>query len=188
MNSVTSPPVAGVALVGRELHADGHVAGREVFLGDLFEDEHAHHRVGVGELAVLDVEREPAEVVGFGDDHAFGAALGHDEVGGDRVRAVVDPRDHARHHVLDVAAELERGLLRDRGQDAEERRERAEQREHLVSLGLLPEQLLELLDLLGVLGGEVVRLGEVVGEVVQLGADPHPGPRRPARTARALRV
>ncbi len=110
--------------VGRELHAHGHVAGREILLGDLFEGEHAHHRVGVGELAVLDVEREPAEVVGFGDDHAFGAAFGHDEVCSDRVRAVVDPRDHAGHHVLDIAAELERRLLRDRRQDAEERRER----------------------------------------------------------------
>jgi hypothetical protein len=39
----------------------------------------------------------------------------------------------------------------------------------LVALGLLPEQVLEFLDLLGVLGGQVVRLREVVGEVVQLG-------------------
>ena len=45
----------------------------------------------------------------------------------------------------------------------------AEQRQHLVPLGLLPEQLLELFDLVGVLGGKVVGLGEVVGEVVQLG-------------------
>ncbi len=129
--------------VRRELHPDRHVARREVFLGDLFEDQHAHHRIGVGELPVLDVEREPAEVVGLGDDDTFGAAFGHDQICGDRVRAVVDPGDHARHHVLDVAAELERRLIRDRGQDAEERRERREQREHVVPLCLLPEQVLE---------------------------------------------
>ena len=76
MYNVTSPPVAGVASVGLEFHAHGHLTGRDVLLRHLLEDEHAHHRVGVRELAVLDVEREPAEVVGFGDDHALGAALG----------------------------------------------------------------------------------------------------------------
>ena len=38
------------------------VAGREVLLRDLREDEHAHHRVGVRELSVLDVERVEAKL------------------------------------------------------------------------------------------------------------------------------
>ena len=47
-------------------------------------------------------------------------------------------------------------------------REAAEQRQHAVALGLLPEQLLELRELLRVLGRQVVRLAEVVGQVVEL--------------------
>ena len=73
---------------------------------------------------------------------------GHDEIGADRVRVVVDPRDHARQHVLDVAAELEPRLLGKRRQDAEEGRKGRQQRQHLVPLGLFPEEILELLDLL----------------------------------------
>ena len=68
----------------------------------------------------------------------------------------------------DVTGEAEPGDGRHRRQDPEERREAAEQRQHAIALGLLPEQLLELLELVGVLGREVVRLGEVVGQVVQL--------------------
>ena len=89
--------------VGLCTHTYGHVASRKIFLGDLREDQDAHHRIRVGgELAVLDVEREPAQVIGLGDDHAFGAAFGHDQVCSDRVRAVINAVDHARHHV-DVA-------------------------------------------------------------------------------------
>ena len=47
----------------------------------------------------------------------------------------------------------------------------AHQREHAVALGLLPPQLLELLDLVRVLRGDVVGLREVVGQVVELPAD-----------------
>ena len=65
-----------LGLVGLELHSHGHLTGRELLLRDLFEDEHAHHRVGVGELSVLDIEREASEVICFGDDHALCAASG----------------------------------------------------------------------------------------------------------------
>ena len=54
------------------------------------------------------------------------------------------------------------GDVRERRHDAEERRECRQQRQHVVLIGFRPEQLLELLDLLGMLGGEVVRLAEVV--------------------------
>ena len=97
-------------------------------------------------------------MVGLRDDDPLGAAVGHDEVGGNRVRVVVDPRDHPGHDILHVAAELELRVVGDRRQHAEERRECGEQRQHLVPLGFLPEQGLELFDLVGVLGGEIVGL------------------------------
>ena len=60
------------------------------------------------------------------------------------------------------------GALAERRHDAEVERQPAQQRQDVVLLGLLPEQLAQLGDLLGVLGGEVAGLGEVVGQVVQL--------------------
>ena len=62
--------------VGRELHPHRHLALGDRLLGLLAEDEDAHHRVGVGQLPVVDEEREPAQVVGLGDDHTLGAARG----------------------------------------------------------------------------------------------------------------
>ena len=123
----------------------------------------------MGQLPVLDEEREAAQVVGLRDDDAFDAALRDDEVGADRVRVVVDARDHAREHVLDVSAELEGGDLGQWRQLAEEGRERGQQRQDLVTLGLLPEERLELCDLVRTVRSEVVRLAEVVGQVVELG-------------------
>ncbi|HUK69333.1 MAG TPA: hypothetical protein VLW50_11370 [Streptosporangiaceae bacterium] len=41
-------------------------------------------------------ERESADEVGHGHDHALGPAVGHHEVALDGIRAAVDPRDHAR--------------------------------------------------------------------------------------------
>ena len=131
--------------VGREDELDVDLAGRQRLLGRLGVLEHAEHRVGVLELPVLHEEREPAEMVGLGDDHALGAALGDDQVGADRVRVVVDPRDHPARDVLDVAAEDELRLLRDRRHHAEEGRQPAEQRQDVVALGLRPEELAELL-------------------------------------------
>ena len=70
--------------------------------------------------------------------------------------------------VLHVAGELEASLGGHRRQHPEEDGEAAEQREDLVLLGFLPPQRLELLELLGLLGREVVRLAEVIGQVVEL--------------------
>ena len=188
MNSVTSPPVAGLAASAANSMRTRHLALGQRLLGLLAEDEDAHHRVGVRQLAVVDEQREPAQVVGLGDDHALGAARRDHEVGADRVRVVVDPRDHPRQDVLDVAAELVLGDLRERRHDAEERRERGQQRQDVVLLGLLPEQLLELLHLLGVLGGEVVGLAEVVGQVVELDGVVIRVPHARARMASAPRA
>ena len=81
---------------------------------------------------------------------------------------VEDPWDHPRGDVLDVAVVGELGLRRQRRRHPEEGGEPAEQGHHVVRLGLLPEQLLQLFDLLRVLLGEVVRLGEVIRKVVEL--------------------
>ena len=139
----------------------------------------------MGELAVLDEQREPAQVVGLGHDHAFGSLGRDDQVGADRVGVVVDARDHPGHDVLDVAAVLDRDDVGSRRQDAEEGGQGGEQGEHLVLFRLLPEKVLEFLHLVGVLGGDVVGLGEVVGQVVQLGGAgvgvPYSGCVRPDR-------
>ena len=47
-------------------------------------------------------EREPADEVGVGDDHAFRPAWRDLEVGLDRVGAPKDPRDHTPLHVLNI--------------------------------------------------------------------------------------
>ena len=80
MNRVTSPPVAGFAASASNCMRTVTSPVGQRLVGDLLEHEHAHHRVGVRELAVLDVEGEAAEVVRLGDDHPLGAAVGHDEV------------------------------------------------------------------------------------------------------------
>src|SRR5262245_10816735 len=103
-----------------------------------------------------------------GDYHALDAPVRNHEVGADRVRVVVDTRDHPGGDVLDPAAVREPRVLRDRWDDPVERRETAEDRQHLVALRLLPEELAQLLDLLRMLAGEVSRLREVVWEVIEL--------------------
>ena len=73
------------------------------------------------------------------------------ELGLDRVGASHDAWDHPALDVLDVTVECEPGDRRQRREDAKEDRHRAHQRQHAVALGLLPEQLLELLELVRVL-------------------------------------
>jgi hypothetical protein len=84
-SSVTSPARRRLRRVGREDELDVDLAGRQGLLGRLGVLQHAEHRVGVLELAVLHEEREPAGMVGLGDDHPFRASLGDDQVGADRV-------------------------------------------------------------------------------------------------------
>ena len=150
------------------MHSTLTSPGGERRLGRLGVFEHSQHRVGVLELPVLHEEREAAEVVRFGDDDAFSAAFGDHEVGADRVGVVVDPRDHPARDVLDVAAEHEPRLFRDRRHHAEERRQAAEQRQDVVLVRLGPEELPQLCHLLRVVGCDVLRLGEVVRQVIQL--------------------
>ena len=63
-------------LVGRELHAHRHLALGRCLLGLLPEDEDAHHRVGVRQLAVVDEQREPTQMVGLRDDHPSAPPFG----------------------------------------------------------------------------------------------------------------
>src|SRR5262245_31150084 len=112
-NSVTWPPVAGLGSSATNLHPYGDLTGGQPLLSLLPVDEHAHRRARVGELAVLDEQREATHVVGLGHDHALGAFRRHDRVCADRVRVVVDARDHSRHDVLDVAAILDRRHVRE---------------------------------------------------------------------------
>src|SRR6266576_5367037 len=148
--------------VGGELHSHVDAPGRQPRLRLLLELEHAYEGVGVLQLAVLDEEREAAQMVGLGHDHAFGAAFRNLELCTDRVGVVEDLRDHSGGDVLDVPVEGELGLRRQWRRHPEEGGEPSEQRQHVVLLGLLPEQLLELLNLVRVLLGQVVRLAEVV--------------------------
>ena len=145
------------------------VPGRDRLGRDVLVALDAHHRVGVVQQAVLvDPEREAAHLVRLGDDHALGALRGTRELRLDRVGAAVDARDHPGRDVLDVAVERVRRDRRHRRQDPEEDREPRQQRQHVVLLGLLPEERLQLGELLRVLRGEVLRLREVVGQVVEL--------------------
>src|SRR3954452_3766908 len=158
----------GFRRVGGEGELDVHLARRERSFGFLAVLEDAEERVGVLELSVLDVEREAAEMARVGDDHAFGPPVGDVEVGADRVGVVVDPRHHAGGDVLHVAVVGGGGLRAERRQDPEEGREAGEQRLDVVLLGLLPEEGLQLLDLLRVGARQVDGLREVVGQVVEL--------------------
>ena len=180
-SSVTSPPVAGFgASAAKTISTLTSPAGKRR-LGLLRVLEHAEHRVVVLQLPVLDVEREAAEVVERRHDHALDAALRDDEVGADRVRVVVDPRDHPGGDVLDPAAVGELRLLRDRRHDPVEGREPAEDRQHLVALRLLPEELAQLLDLLRMLA----RRGSSPARSRRAGSRARPGRRRDPSPARS---
>src|SRR3954452_16102752 len=60
-----------LGLVGREHELDMHVAGGQYAVGHLAVLEDAEERVGVLELAVLDVEREATQVGAVRDDDAL---------------------------------------------------------------------------------------------------------------------
>ena len=120
------------------------------------------------QLPVLDEQRESSEVVGVGDDHSLGAAVRDVQIRADRVGVVVDPRDAPGGHVLHVSVVGGSRLGAERRQDAEEGGEPGEQRLDVVLLRLFPEQVLQLLHLLRIAGRQVVCLGEVIGQVIQL--------------------
>ncbi len=120
--------------------------------------------VAVGELAVLDVEREAAVVAAHGEQHAFGAALGHVGVHRHRMRHV----DHARrgigrHHlragIVDVLLAVDRDL---RSRLGEAQGAAAVDRQHVVLAGLDVPHADHGDQPVALLFGEVVGLGEVL--------------------------
>jgi hypothetical protein len=120
-------------------------------------------------LALEQVEAVAAEPAAGGQDHALGAARRHLDVGGDGVGRVQQQR---RVALRDAGHRLRVDELGAARRDVRARRHKARrhggvQRQHLILLGLLAEDLPQLLHLLGVLGRHVLELGPVLAQVVQ---------------------
>ena len=126
-------------------------------------------------LAVAQVEAVAALEAAMGDDHALGLAVGHLDVGRDRPRLVAasaatrasgsaDRARDSRSNVLRPPIRLGRPIssaFMPIGVAPVER-------QHVVLGRLDPPQVLQLAQLLRVLRGEVVRLREVLVDVVEL--------------------
>ena len=161
----------------RELDADDVLAGCRRRRLDAILRRDAEEVVGVGDRAVLDEQRVAAEPRAVGEDDALGRR-GEVDLGEDLVRDVVHvrrgPLGHLRRaRVVDeLTARRHRLVELHRDERLEVLRVADDlqvvQRQHVVGLRLFEPERLELLDLLGVLGGEVVRLGAVDIRVEQL--------------------
>ena len=122
--------------------------------------------VAVLELAVLGVEAPAADVRALGDDDALGALLRHHDLGGDRVRLVLEVQDAVLRQAPH-AAEQQLGLALDQDRPAGGVRidllhHPVVERQHLVARRLDQPQPLQLVQLLRVLLGQVVRLAPVL--------------------------
>ncbi len=128
--------------------------------------------VDVVELAVLDVEAETALDIASRQQCSFSPALGDFDIGGDAVRTVHHigariGRNHLRARVVGVARAIDGDL---RARLGNPRHAATVDRQDVV-LASLDVPVGDHLDQLRtVLGGEVVILGEVLGDVVQLPA------------------
>ena len=152
-----------------EVELQGVLAGRErvrAFPLDAFQVNQVpeEHR-----LALEQVEAIAGEASAGGQDHAFRAAFGHFNVGGDGVGTVEQERritlrqaDH-RPGIDELGAAG--GDVRTRGDDA--RGHRGVHREDLILLRLRDEHLLHLLHLVRILVGDVLGLAEVRVQVVE---------------------
>ena len=111
-----------------------------------------------------------AEAPAFGDDHAFRAALGNLDLGGDGVGLVQDARRSAGRHAGQFAriGEDRSSRRQARARRIPTRERRVVERQHVVLLRLGIEEGLHLLDLLRHLGGQIVELGGVLLDVVEL--------------------
>ena len=161
--------LAEAATVVGELHPHLVLPAGIVPVAIDLEPLQAEEVVAVRRLAVRDVEREAAERAALGDDHAFGAAVGHDDLGRDGMRLVLEVDDrvlrqppHAAEEHLRVAAHE----LRPPGEVGVEPLDAAVvEREDVVLRRLDQEEPLQLAELVGLVGGEVVRLRPVVRAV-----------------------
>ena len=161
---------ARLGLVGLEEHLHRHVAGRDRLGRGLLVRLDAEELVGVVEQAVLvDPQREAADEVGEGDEDALGAAVGHVDVGLDRVRPADDPRDHRRldtfwtspaysnRVTVGIGGSMPKKTAKPPSSGSTRLRSASCQKRSFSSASFVR-----------VLGREVVRLAEVVGQVVEL--------------------
>ena len=132
----------------------------------------AEQVVAVLELAALRVEAPAADVASLGDDHALGARLGHLNLGGHRVRLVLDADDRVLRQ-SPHAAEEELGVPTDQHRPPGQIRVQpfgapVIERQHVVAGRLDQPQALQLVELLRHLLRQVVRLAPVLVGVVEL--------------------
>ena len=111
-----------------------------------------------------------AEAPALGDDHAFRAAFGDLDLGGDGVGLVQDiGRSAGRHAGQSARIGEDRSSRRQaRARRIPARERRVVERQHVVLLRLEIEEGLHLLELLRHLGGQVVGLGGVLLDVIEL--------------------
>ena len=129
-----------------------------------------HHLAPIeAELALAQEQAVAAEAPALGDDHAFRAAVGNLDLGGDRVGLVENVRRAAGRHAGQFARIGEdlppRRQARARRVPARERG--VVERQHVVLLRLGIEQFLHLLELVRHLGGQVVVLGRILLDVIK---------------------
>ena len=116
-------------------------------------------------------ERVADVVAAAGVEHALDAAVGHVDLGGDRPVAAAERRRRRRRDVrhrreVDVVPPR-RAAMPGRGEPPNSSMVRSSSGSTPCWPGLGPPRVDQLPQLLGVLGGEVVALGEVLVEVVQ---------------------
>ena len=195
------PPLPRPGSVGLEVEDDGVLAGgqlgplpRRALEVEQVVEEH-HLAPAEAELALAQEQAVAAEASAIGDDHAFRAAFGDRDLGGDRVRLVQDARraavgdaDRFARIGEDLASARE---VRARRVPAQERR--VVERQHVELLRLGVEEVLHLLQLVRHLRGQVVVLGGIhrlqIADVVEFPVVPgdHVGRRLGAQFPRQRR-
>ena len=164
------PPLPKPGTLGLEVEDDGVLAGlqlrplphRALEVEQIVEE---HHLAATdAEFALAQEQAVAAEAPALGDDHAFRAALGDLDLGGDGVGLVQDARRGAGRHAGQFARIGEdRSSRREaRARRVPARERRVVERQHVVLLRLGIEEVLHLLELLRHLGGKVVELGGVL--------------------------
>ena len=135
------------------------------------------------ELALAQEQAVAAEAPALGDDHAFRAAFGDLDLGGDGVGLVQDARRAAGRHAGQFAriGEDRSSRRQARARRVPARERRVVERQHVVLLRLGIEEVLHLLELVRHLGGQVVGLGGILLDVVEFPLVPGDHVRRRRR-------
>src|SRR4051795_6161069 len=150
---------------------DQLLPGRQLLVGDDLLLDPADEAVDVVQAVVLDVEGVPSEARAVREQHALRPRLRDVHHRGDREGAVAEVHRLRLGHigdagVVDVAVARRRER---RSRSGEELQGAAVvERERAVGAGLCVPEQDQLVELLGLLGGEVVHLGAVDVDVVEL--------------------